>query len=76
MCRSSSSSLSHFLLPRDFSRTIADRDILNTPLEPLRPADLPFGILQKAVQNTLLRLSELDQLGQLFARDTLRAGRR
>jgi len=74
--RPSSSSLSHFLFPRDFSRTIADRDILNTPLEPLRPADVPFGILQKAVQNTLLRLSELEQLGQLFARDTLRAGRR
>ena len=23
--------------------TIADRDIINTPVEPLRPADLPFG---------------------------------
>jgi len=42
MCRSSSS-LSHFLFPRDFSRTITDRDIINTPLEPLRPADVPFG---------------------------------
>ena len=42
MCRSSSSSLSHFLFPRDFSGTITDRDIINTPLEPLRPADVPF----------------------------------
>ena len=45
MCRSSSSfsSLSHFLFPRDFSGTITDRDIINTPLESLRPADVPFG---------------------------------
>ena len=45
MCRFSSSfsSLSHFLFPRDFSGTITDRDIINTPLEPLRPADVPFG---------------------------------
>ena len=43
MCRSSSSSLSHFLFPRDFSGTITDREIINTPLEPLRPADVPFG---------------------------------
>ena len=47
MCRSSSSSsssLSHFLFPRDFSGTITDRDItINTPLEPLRPVDMPFG---------------------------------
>ena len=44
-CRSSSfsSSLSHFLFPRAFSGTITDRDIINTPLEPLRPADVPFG---------------------------------
>ena len=35
--------LSHFLFPRDFSGTITDRDIINTPLEPLRPADVPFG---------------------------------
>ena len=45
-CRSSSfssSSLSHFLFPRYFSGTITDRDIINTPLEPLRPADVPFG---------------------------------
>jgi len=39
----SSSSPSHFLFPRDFSGTIADRDVINTPLEPLRPADVPFG---------------------------------
>ena len=26
-----------------FSGNIADRDIINTPLEPLRPADVPFG---------------------------------
>ena len=47
MCRSSSSfpssSLSHFLFPRDFSGTIEDTDLVNTPLEPLRPADVPFG---------------------------------
>jgi len=42
MCRCSSS-LSHFLFPRDFSGTITDRDTFNTPLEPLRPADVPFG---------------------------------
>ena len=44
MCRSSSSSsLSHFLFPRDFSGTIEDTDIINTPLEPLQPTDVPFG---------------------------------
>jgi len=46
MCRSSSSfssSLSHFLFPRDFSGTIEDTDMINTPLEPLRPAGVPFG---------------------------------
>jgi len=42
MCRSSPSSSSHFLFPRDFSGTIEDTDI-NTPLKPLRPADVPFG---------------------------------
>ena len=43
-CPSSfSSSLSHFLFPRDFSGTITDRDIINTPLEPVRPVDVPFG---------------------------------
>ena len=42
MCRFSSS-LSHFLFPRDFSGTIEDTDIINTPLEPLRPGDVPFG---------------------------------
>jgi len=35
--------LRHFLLPRDFSGTIADIDIINTPLETLRPAYVPFG---------------------------------
>ena len=45
MCRFSSfsSSLSHFLFPRDFSGTIEDTDIINTPLEPLQPGDVPFG---------------------------------
>jgi len=45
MCRncSSNSSSSHFLFPRDFSGTIEDTDIINTPLEPLRPANVPFG---------------------------------
>ena len=47
MCRNSScnSSLSHFLFPRDFSGTIedTDTDIINTPLEPLWPANIPFG---------------------------------
>ena len=46
MCRNSSSSSnsssSHFLFSRDFSVTIEDTDIINTPLEPLRPADVPF----------------------------------
>ena len=40
MCRNSSS-LSHFLFPRDFSG--ANIDKINTPLEPLRPTDVPFG---------------------------------
>ena len=40
---SSSSSSSHFLFPRDFSGTIEDTYLINTPLEPLRPADVPFG---------------------------------
>ena len=46
MCRfsSSSSSPSHFLFPRDFSGTIADRGVIKTPPEPLRPADVPFGV--------------------------------
>ena len=46
MCRNSSSnsSSSHFFLfPRDFSGTVADTGIINTPLEPLRPADVAFG---------------------------------
>ena len=44
-CRSSSSSSSssHFLFPRDFSETIEDTGIINTPIEPLRHADVPFG---------------------------------
>jgi len=43
MCRRPNSSSSHFLFPRDFSGTIEDKDIINTPLEPFRPADVPFG---------------------------------
>jgi len=31
------------LFPHDFSGTIANTDINNTPLELLRPADVPFG---------------------------------
>jgi len=42
MCRFFLFSLSHFLFSHDFSGTIADRDVINTPLEPLRPADVPF----------------------------------
>ena len=42
-CSAFSSSSSHFLFPRDLSGTIADTDITNTPLEPLRPTDVPFG---------------------------------
>ena len=45
MCRSSSfssSSLSHFLFPRDFSGTIADTNIINTLPEPFWPTDVPF----------------------------------
>jgi len=45
MCRFSSSSPSHFLFPHDFSGTIADRDVINTLPELLRPADVPFGDL-------------------------------
>ena len=47
MCRfsssSSSSSPSQFLFPRDFPGNIADRAVINTQLESLRPADVPFG---------------------------------
>jgi len=44
ICRYSSSFSSwHFLFPRDFSGTIEDTDIINTLLEPLRPARAPFG---------------------------------
>ena len=35
--------LRHFLLPRDFSGTIEDIDIISTPLETVRPAYVPFG---------------------------------
>jgi len=44
-CRNSfsNSSSSHILFPRDFSGTIEDTDVINTPLEPLRPADVSFG---------------------------------
>ena len=45
-CRSVASSSPHFLFPCDFSGTIADTDIINTPLEPLRPTDVPFSGLQ------------------------------
>jgi len=31
-----------FSFPRDFSGTIADTDIINTPPEPFRPTDVPF----------------------------------
>ena len=41
MCRSSSS-LSHFLFPRDFSGTIADTNIINTPSVLFWPTDVPF----------------------------------
>jgi len=38
--------LHHTFFPRDFSgnvdRNIADRDIINAPLEPIRPTDVPF----------------------------------
>jgi len=39
----SSPSLSHFLFPCDFSGTVEDTDIINTPLEPLRGTDVSFG---------------------------------
>jgi len=39
---SSSSSLSHFLFPHDFSGTIANTNIINTPPEPFRPTAVPF----------------------------------
>ena len=49
MCRNSSSSSSnssssHFLFPRDFSKTIEDTDIINTPLEPVRPQMCLLGV--------------------------------
>ena len=41
MCDSSSSL--HFLFPCSFSGTVEGTDIINTPLEPLWPADVFFG---------------------------------
>jgi len=41
MCRSSSS-LSQFLFPHDFSGTIADTNIINTPSELFWPTGVPF----------------------------------
>ena len=35
----------HTLFTRDFSGNIEDTDIINTPLESLRPADVHFGVL-------------------------------
>jgi len=32
----------YFLFPRDFSGTIADTNIINTPPEPFRRTDVPF----------------------------------
>jgi len=45
MCRFSSSSFSslRFLFPHDFSGTITDRDMTNTPPKPFRPTDVLFG---------------------------------
>ena len=65
MCRSSSSSSSfsssssHFLFPRDFSGTIADTNIINTPPKPFRSTDVLF-VGYKAETN-------LD-LGKVFGR--------
>ena len=42
LCRSSSSSSSHFLFPHDFSESVEDTDINNTLLERLRPTEVPF----------------------------------
>jgi len=43
MCRNSSSSSSSWhLFPHDFSGTVEDKDTINTPLEPLRSADMPL----------------------------------
>jgi len=47
-----------FLFPRDFSGTIADGDIINTPLEPLRSADVPFVGYK----------TEMKDLGGIFCR--------
>ena len=45
--------LRHTLFPRDFSGTIADTNIINTPLEPLRPTDVPLGgFVDTGPQNT------------------------
>jgi len=51
--------LRHTLFPRDFSGTIADRDIVITLLEPLRPADVPFGGYK----------TETKDLGKIFGHD-------
>jgi len=59
MCRSSSSSSSsHFSFLRDFSGTIKDTDIINTPPEPFRPTDMPFGGYKR----------ETKYLGEIFGR--------
>jgi len=49
-CRSVSS-LSHFLFQRDFLRTIADSDIIITPLEPYRPTDVHVGGYKTETKN-------------------------
>jgi len=34
----------YIYFPRDFSGMVEDTDIINTPMEPLRPADVLLGV--------------------------------
>ena len=58
MCHTSSSSSQFFLFSRDFSGTIEDTDIIHTPIEPLRPADVPFWGYE----------TETKDVGEIFGR--------
>jgi len=57
--------LTHFLFLRDFSKTIADTDITNTPLELFRAHRCAFKGLKTETKN----------LGEIFAANSIFGGR-
>ena len=65
VCRRSSPFLTHFLFLRDFSKTIADTDITNTPLELFRAHRCAFKGLKTETKN----------LGEIFAANSIFGGR-